>query len=139
MTRAVEDSTRARRNPSVLVIDPERLAPAKDPDEYVRKGGIAAWGALFSARGCGITWRVLEFATDMSTDAPTVMRRQALARAGAWLGALPPRLAVEQEDAVRAIADRCGYSREAVERAFRARFWSCVERNTGVSPPLEVG
>ena len=139
MARAVEHSTRARRTPSVLVIDPERLAPAKDPDEFVRGGGIAAWDTLSATRGCGITWRALEFATNTAADAAPEMRRDALARAGAWLGGLPPRLAVEQEDAIRAIAERCGYSCEAVERAFRARFWSPAERNISVSPPLEVG
>ena len=138
MARAVEHSTRARRSPSILVIDPESLAPAKDPDECVREGGIAAWNALSAARSCGITWRALEFATDVAADAPPEVRREALARAGAWLGALPPRLAVEQEDAVRATAERCGYSCEAVERVFRARFWSRAERDTRVSPPLEV-
>lgn len=35
----------------------------------------------------------------------------------------PPRLALEQEDAVRAVAERSGYSPAAVERAFRARYW----------------
>ena len=55
-------------------------------------------------------------------------RRAALARAGEWLGTLPARYALEQEDAVRHVADRCGYSRAAVERAFRARFWNRSER-----------
>ena len=27
------------------------------------------------------------------------------------------------EDAIRAVASRCGYSAEGVERAYRARFW----------------
>lgn len=51
------------------------------------------------------------------------IRRAALGRAGAWLGRLSPRLALEQEDAVRAVAERSGYSPAAVERAFRARYW----------------
>jgi hypothetical protein len=52
----------------------------------------------------------------------------ALARAGAWLGTLPARLALEQEDAVRTVASRCGYSVEAVGRAFRARYWSPAQQ-----------
>jgi hypothetical protein len=51
-----------------------------------------------------------------------------LARAGEWLGALDRRHALEQEDAIRQVADLCGYSREAVERAFRARYWGLQER-----------
>ncbi|MGH2845537.1 MAG: hypothetical protein ACRDL0_05875, partial [Thermoleophilaceae bacterium] len=47
----------------------------------------------------------------------------ALARAGAWLGTLPPRLSLEQEDAVTVVAERSGYSPEATQRAFRARYW----------------
>lgn len=136
INRAVEHSTRARRSPSVLVIDPDRLTPAKDPDEYVREGGIAAWDALAAARSCGITWRALELATDVTADSPPEMRREALARAGAWLGTVPPRLALEQEDAVAAVAERCGYSSAAVWRVFRARFWSS-ERDLRVSHSLE--
>src|SRR5205807_2166292 len=49
--------------------------------------------------------------------------RAATAQAGQWLGGLPPRLALEQEDALRAVADQCGYSVTAVERAFKARFF----------------
>ena len=33
-------------------------------------------------------------------------------------------MALQQEDAVRAVAARCGYTPEAIERAFRARYWS---------------
>ena len=33
------------------------------------------------------------------------------------------RLNTEQEDAILAVSERCGYVPEAVERAFRARFW----------------
>ena len=51
----------------------------------------------------------------------------ALVRAGNWLGTLPARLSLEQEDAVRRVADQCGYSAEAVERAFRARYWGRAE------------
>ena len=59
----------------------------------------------------------------------------ALARAGAWLGSLPARYALEQEDAVRAVSQSCGYSPEAVERAFRARFWT--EKSPRLDPKQE--
>ena len=56
-------------------------------------------------------------------------RREALARAGAWLGSLPPRLALEQEDAVERVAERCGYCARGCDCArFRARFWRLSPR-----------
>jgi DNA primase len=126
--RAVEHFARARRGPEVYVVDPERLAPAKDPDELVRDRGPAAWRELLTTRRCGIAWRAQEFAIPVTRDSPGLERRAALARAGRWLGTLPPRLALEQEDAIRAIAEHCGYSSEAATRSFRARFWRAPER-----------
>ena len=120
--RAVEHSARARRSPEVYVVDPGQLGPAKDPDEFVHKRGLAAWRDLLATRTCGIAWRAHELAA-VTRDSPAPERRAALARAGKWLGVLPPRLALEQEDTLRDIAERCGYSPAAVERSFRARFW----------------
>jgi DNA primase len=125
-SRAVENSTSARSSPAIYVISPERLGAAKDPDALLRAGGEEAWQALLEHRECGITWRAKELACEVTPDSPLPQRREALARAGAWLGSLPPRLALEQEDAVRAVAKTCGYSVEAVERAFRARFFRDV-------------
>jgi DNA primase len=125
--RAVEHSTRARCSPEVEVIDPAHLAPAKDPDELVRERGPAAWRQLLATRTCGIAWRAHELAA-VTRDSPTLERRAGLARAGRWLGTLPPRLALEQDDALGAIAERCGYSRAAVRRAFQARFWDPPQR-----------
>jgi DNA primase len=124
--RAVEHSVRARQSPDVYVVEPGLLAPAKDPDELVRQRGVAAWRELLEARTCGITWRAREL-TPVTRDSPSPQRRLALARAGRWLGTLPPRLALEQEDAVREVAGRCGYSCEAAARSFKARFWSMPE------------
>jgi phage/plasmid-like protein (TIGR03299 family) len=121
-TRAVENSVRARSSPDLYVVDPARLGAASDPDEYVSRLGPSRWRDLLEGRSCGIVWRARDIAA-ATRDEPASVRRIALARAGRWLGALPPRLAVEQEDALRAVADTCGYSAPAVERAFRARFW----------------
>ena len=120
--RAVEHSTRARQSPDIYVIDPQRLGPAKDPDEFVRQRGTAAWHDLLQNRECGITWHAKELAS-VTRDAPAPQRRAALARAAQWLGALPPRLALEQEDALRIVANQCGYGVESVQRAFQARYW----------------
>ena len=121
--QAVERAAHARRSPAVRVIDPDRLAPAKDPDAFVRERPDA-WSDLLNARSCGIVWRTLEFARAVELMSTQDERRDALARAGAWLGSLPARLSLEQEDAVRAIAERRGYTPDAVARAFRARFWA---------------
>lgn len=126
--RAVESITATKDPPALRVLDPKRLGEAKDPDAFVRVHGVAAFRALVDDAGCAIGWRALELTRGIAPDDHLRERRAALARAGDWLGALPARYALEQEDAVRQVAERCGYSREAVERAFRARFWDQAER-----------
>ena len=121
--RAVEQSGRARLSPALLVVDPEQLAPAKDPDELIRIRGGEAWPAVLRAGRCGFAWRAIQLLEGVTPERGEAPRRAALARAGSWLGTLPPRLALEQEDAVRAVAKQTGYSTEAVGRAFRARYW----------------
>ena len=121
--KAVEEAARARRSPSVFVVDPERLAPAKDPDALVKERGSDAWAQLIATSSCGIVWRAVDLAANVAPSSRPSKRREALERAGKWLGSLPRRLALEQEDAVRAVAERCGYSPTAVDRAFKARFW----------------
>jgi DNA primase len=101
--RAVEHSVQARRSPEVYVVNPGQLRPAKDPDELVRERGPAAWNELLRTRMCGTAWRAHELAA-VTRDSPVAERRTALARAGRSLGGLPPRLALEQEDALRAVA-----------------------------------
>jgi hypothetical protein len=104
------------------------LGDAKDPDGFVRDHGIARFRELVDRAPCAVAWRALELIGDTSPDDPIARRRQALVRAGGWIGSLPARLSLEQEDAIRQVADRCGYSREAVERTFRTRFWDRAER-----------
>jgi hypothetical protein len=123
--RAVENAARAVASPSIFVATPL----AKDPDELVREHGIEAWHR--QSRECGVAWRATELLGEVASNAPLVERRDALARAGGWLGSLPPRLALEQEDALRAVSERSGYSVEAVRRAFQARFFRAV--SAGVS------
>lgn len=140
--RAVEQSGRALRSPEVFVVDPDRLAPAKDPDAFIGERGVEAWPRLIETRECGIAWRAREMLEGVTPESAFEARRAALARAGGWLGALPARLALEQEDAVRAVSERCGYSAESVERAFRARFWDreSLARSADLqrSPALEL-
>lgn len=129
--RAVEYAARARRSPSIFVVDPEHLAPAKDPDAFVRESRVEAWADLLGKGECGVTWRARQLLEGAAPESAPTVRRDALGRAGTWLGTLPARLALEQEDALRLVAERCGYSSEAVERAFRARYWREVRPERG--------
>lgn len=122
-TRAVDNSTRAQKSPAVYVVSPDRLGDAKDPDSFVQRQGTNAWLELLTTRECGIGWRARQLVTNVEPDGPLADRREALRGAGEWLGSLPARLSLEQEDAVGVISERCGYSADAVERAFRARYW----------------
>ena len=123
MSRAVETVTRSDIAPALRVLEPANLGGSKDPDAFVQVHGIDSFRELVERADCGIAWRVGELARGVGPDDQAYTRRAALARAGSWLGKLAPRYALEQEDAVRRLADQCGYSRDAVERAFRARFW----------------
>jgi DNA primase len=123
VTRAVDAITRASNSPAVRLVESRNLGAAKDPDGFVREHGIAAFRVLVDKAECAIGWRARELLGDIGPENAPRERRAALARAGEWLGSLSRRYALEQEDAIVSIADRCGYSRQAVERAFRARFW----------------
>lgn len=127
LVRAIERISRAADAPNVRVVDPERLGTAKDPDAYVRERGIDAFRSLLGEAECATTWRALDHARHVTPDSDRHERRAALAQAGEWLGKLPARLALEQEDAILAVSERCGYAPEAVDRAFRARFWPAPE------------
>jgi hypothetical protein len=120
--RAIENAARARQSPEIHVVDPGQFGHAKDPDEFLRQRGVAAWHELLEARMCGIAWRAHELVA-VTPESPVSERRTGLARAGRWLGTLPPRLALEVEDAIRAASERSGYDPVAVERAFHAKFW----------------
>jgi DNA primase len=129
-SKAVEAISRSNDAPALRVLEPALLAGSKDPDAFVRAHGIARFRTLVSQADCAISWRARELIRDITPQDQQRDRRAALARAGDWLGKLPARFALEQEDAVRAVADQCGYSRGAVERAFRARFWRAAPSAT---------
>jgi len=137
IARAVEDVSRAKEAPALRVLEPRLLTSAKDPDHFVREHGVERFRALLDEAECAVTWRALELTCGISPVDGTRARRDALARAGNWLGTLPARLSLEQEDAVQRVADRCGYSSTAVERAFRARFWDTEERRGRVGLVME--
>jgi DNA primase len=136
-TRAVERITRLTDAPTLRVLDPKRLGNSKDPDAFVQEHGVTSFGTLVAEADCAVSWRSREFVSGITPDSEAGRRRAALARAGSWLGTLPPRYALEQEDAIRQVAERCGYSKDAVERAFRARFWERVEGRGRVGLVME--
>jgi DNA primase len=134
--RAVEGVSRLKEAPTLRVLEPKQLGDSKDPDAFVREHGTEKFRDLIEQADCAISWRALELTRGVTPQDDTSLRRAALARAGNWLGTLPPRLSLEQEDAVRRVADQCGYSRTAVERAFRERFWN---RSPALSQRRERG
>lgn len=127
LSRAVERITTMNDAPALRVLDPHRLGNCKDPDAFVQEHGVASFRALTARAECAVGWRARELLQGVTPDDQARVRRAALARAGNWLGTLSGRYALEQEDAIRQIAERCGYSRDAVARAFRARFWDHAE------------
>jgi DNA primase len=139
--KAVEHAAQAKISPAIYVVSPERLGGADDPDALIRRKGLDAWKELLESRECGVTWRAKEILSEVSPAAAIAERREALRRAGMWLGTLPPRLAIEQEDALRTVATRTGYTPDAVGRAFRARFWNDgqIERThrPGIEHPMQ--
>ncbi|MEZ5101212.1 MAG: toprim domain-containing protein [Thermoleophilia bacterium] len=132
--RAVEAAGRATDAPSVLVLDPGRLGAHKDPDALVASEGVGAFRSLIGEAVCGIIWRALEHARGVGDD--PFARREASPEPAAGSGGSQPGSPLEQEDAIQAVAETCGYSPAAAARSFRARFWRSPDRD---SPGLEVG
>jgi DNA primase len=132
--KAVDNAARAETSPAIYVANADGIE-AKDPDALLCEDGIGAWRKLIDCRDCGIIWRVKEMVSYVGRDTPLAERREALRRTGTWLGTLPPRMALEQEDAMQVAARRCGYSPEAVTRAFRARYFH--ELANSPSPQLD--
>jgi hypothetical protein len=76
-------------SPTLLVLDPKHLASAKDPDAFVRERGVGAWLEVLGKRECAIGWRARDLLVAVTPQSLPLARRDALARAGAWLGLWP--------------------------------------------------
>jgi hypothetical protein len=137
LARAIDQTSRLDHAPALRVIHPADLGDAKDPDEYVRTQGIDRLRALVRDAECGVTWRTFDRLRHVVPGSPQRERRAALADVGGWLGTLPPRLALEVEDAIWAASERTGYDPKAVERAFHAKFWAAGPEPRGREPALQ--
>ena len=136
LTRVIDQTSRLEKAPALRVVDPAAFGDAKDPDEYVRKHGVDRLRELLRGAECGVTWRTLDRMRDVEPDGPQHQRRAALANVGKWLGTLPPRLALEVDDAIRVASERSGYDPKAVERAFQAKFWGGGSERRDREPAL---
>src|SRR6266540_4232707 len=136
LARAIERTSHFNHAPALRVVDPDELGDAKDPDEYVRTHGIDRLRELVCRAECGVTWRTFDRMRHLEPDSPQRERRAALDDVGRWLGTLPPRLALEVEDAIWAASERSGYDPKAVERAFHAKFWAAGPGPREPEPPL---
>ena len=142
LARAIDQASRFDHAPALRVIHPAELGDAKDPDEYVRTHGVDRLRELVRDAECGVTWRTFDRMRHLEPDSPQRERRAALEDVGRWLGTLPPRLALEVEDAIWAASERAGYDPKAVERAFHAKFWGAGperrEREPALHPTREL-
>lgn len=100
--KAIDASVRSPCSPDLWVVDPDLYGSAKDPGDVVRAGGPDAWHTATAAPSCAVTWRALDLTGPIPTTGTELGRRAGMARAGAWLGCLPPRLAIEQTAALDA-------------------------------------
>ena len=138
LARAIDRTSRLAHAPAIRVVDPDELGHAKDPDEYVRTHGADRLRELVAGAECGVTWRTFDRMRHLEPDSPQRERRAALDDVGRWLGTLPPRLALEVEDAIWAAAERTGYDPKAVERAFHAKFWGAEPQRREREPALHA-
>lgn len=111
---AIEASVRAPRSPQLWVIDPDLYDSANDPGDLIRTSGGDAWRTAATAPCCAITWRALDLTGSTASTGTELGRRAGLAKAVAWLGTLPPRLAIEQTSALDVAASTLGYDHDVV-------------------------
>jgi DNA primase len=114
--KSIDASVRASRSPDVWVVDPGLLDTAKDPAELISSRGADAWQRASAAPVCGVTWRALDLTGPIADVGNELSRRVGFARAAAWLGRLPDRLAIEQTNALDSVADSLGYDAAAARR-----------------------
>ena len=117
ISRAVEAFSRAQEAPAMRVVEPTDSG-IEGSRRVCAEAGDRQFPRAVEHAECGVTWRAIELTGQVNVHDVPNSRRAALARAGEWLGTLPARLSLEQEDAFRIVADSCGYSAPAVERFF---------------------
>lgn len=111
-------------------------------DEVAERYGCDARAAAACSTRRGAGGRVPRSANARSSASCTVYpsgrsdtNRSSLTRLAAAGRASPPRLALEQQDPVRAVARQSGYGEEAVDLAFRARYSDQSPERARHQPP----
>jgi len=80
---------------NVFIIDPKRLAPFKDPDEYVLTNGIGAFKNLINQAESGAKWlsKVIADKYDLTMDSE---QQKALDEASEFITEIKSRIASDQ-------------------------------------------
>ncbi len=118
---AIEAACQSRASPALEVV---RLSAAKDPDALIRAVGVDGWNVALRAAEPGIPWRVRRILEADGASADPAERRAVVHRAGAWLGSLDPRDAIDQDAGIQTVASWAKLDIEATRRTFRSRYWS---------------
>lgn len=116
---AVDAALRSDAAPAVWVVDPAELGTCKDPDELVRRDGLDAFRALLDRRQTAAVYQLVAALGDVTPGSQNHERRAAVDRFLEVDGRLRgPAAELDREDALRLVADRTGYTVEALaERA----------------------
>jgi len=136
---SLRNAAKSDKVPNVYVIDPGDYEDAKDPDELVRRRGLDAFRSLVEHRTSADLYRVRRALGAVSPDSPEAARREAVGRVLDVLRDVRAPLVVD--DILVEVAERTGYSREAVvaEAGSHAERRSRQEREEGADRLLREG
>ena len=103
------------KTPEVYVLDPRFLSPHKDADEYLEQKGGEKLRALLPAAVPGNVYLGASYLEKVSPTSPEADRREALEKVAAHLAGLEGRWRkADEEDLLRLLEQRAGYTREAL-------------------------
>ena len=112
---ALENATKGRKVPVLYVLDPVDLGDVKDPDEFVRKHGVEAFGKLLERRKPGAVYAGLAFLEGITPKSEAHERREAVEKVVGYVSGLRgDRAALDHEDLLSLAVERTGYTFEAL-------------------------
>ncbi len=118
---ALTNASNVTNAPVISVLDPADLGDTKDPDEYVRRNGLEAFHRLLNGQQAGTVYLAAVSLQGVAPASPDAVKREALASVGAHLETRRgPWAKVDEEAVVSLIAERTGYSKNAISEFFRA-------------------